>query len=190
MLGVGILAGNFTSAMSTTRRLLSRLMIVCAVLSAGIALPGCGSDEKPAETKTVADYFPIRIGDREVRLQVAVLQAEQQRGLMERPSLGVEDGMIFVYQAPQQMSFWMRNTLIPLDIGFFDPKGELREVRQMFPHDERSVPSHSMEIQFAIEMNQNWYRDHGVKPGAKLDLAALKAALKARGFVPRRLGIE
>ena len=84
----------------------------------------------------------------------------------------------------------MHNTLIPLDIGFFDAKGELREVRQMFPRDERTVRSHSGEIQFAVEMNQNWYRDHGVKPGAKLDLAALRAALKARGFEPRRFGIE
>ena len=109
---------------------------------------------------------------------------------MDRPSLGADDGMIFVYAEPRQMSFWMHNTLIPLDIGFFDAKGELREVRQMYPHDERSVPSHSAEIQFAVEMNRNWFRDRGVKPGSKLDMAALKAALKSRGFEPRKLGIE
>ncbi len=60
----------------------------------------------------------------------------------------------------------------------------------MIPHDERSVRSRAADLQFAIEMNQNWYRDRGVKPGAKLDLAALKAALEARGFEPRRFGLQ
>ncbi len=171
------------------RRLLSRLLIVSAAFAAVVVLPGCGGEEKPAETKTVADYFPIKIGDRTVRLQLAVLPTEQQRGLMERASLGAEDGMLFIYKQPQQMSFWMRNTLIPLDIGFFDAKGELMEVRQMIPHDERPVKSRGLDLQFAIEMNQHWYRDRGVKPGAKLDIAALKEALKARGFEARRLGL-
>ena len=185
-----MLPGNFASCMSNCRRLLNRVLIVCAAFAAVGALSGCGREEKPAEVKTVADYFPIRVGARETRLQLAVQQTEQNRGLMDRRSLGSDEGMIFVYAQPKQMSFWMHNTLIPLDIGFFDAKGVLREVRQMFPHDERSVPSHSAEIQFAVEMNQNWFRDRGVKPGDKLDLAALKAALEARGFSARKFGIE
>jgi len=59
----------------------------------------------------------------------------------------------------------------------------------MYPFDETSVPSRSTEIQFALEMNQGWYRDNQVKPGAKLDLVALTAALKERGFDPRRFGL-
>ena len=185
-----MLPGNLASRMSNIRRLLPCLLIVSAACAAAAAMSGCAREAKPAEVKTVAEYFAMTIGDRPARLQVAVLQAEQQRGLMDRASLGNDDGMLFVYAQPRQMSFWMHNTLIPLDIGFFDAKGELREVRQMYPHDERSVPSHSAEIQFALEMNQNWFRDRVVKPGAKLDMAALKAALKARGFEPRKFGIE
>ncbi len=185
-----MLPGNLASRMSNIRRLLSRLLIVSAALAAAVALPGCGGEPAAVEEKTVADYFALKIGERPVRLQIAVRQGEQQRGLMERTTLGADEGMVFVYARPQQMSFWMRNTLLPLDIGFFDATGELREVRPMFPRDERTVRSHSAEIQFAVEMNQHWYRDRGVKPGAKLDLAALKAALKARGFEPRRFGLE
>ena len=176
--------------MSIFRRVLVPLSFGLAVFAGVATLPGCGGEPTVAEEKTVADYFALKIGERPVRLQLAVRQGEQQRGLMERTTLGAEEGMLFVYARPQQMSFWMRNTLLPLDIGFFDATGELREVRQMFPRDERTVRSHSAEIQFAVEMNQNWYRDNGVKPGAKLDLAALKAALKARGFEPRRFGLE
>jgi uncharacterized membrane protein (UPF0127 family) len=185
-----MLRGNLASRMTNSRRILSRLLIACAALTAAAALPGCGREAKPAEAKTIADYFAVRIGDRPTRLQVAVLEPEMQRGLMDRPSLGRDEGMAFVYTQPRQVSFWMHNTLIPLDIGFFDAKGELREVRQMYPHDERSVPSHSAEIQLAVEMNLNWFRDNGVKPGMKLDTAALKAALEARGFVVRKFGLE
>ncbi len=107
--------------MSNRRRFLARLLIVAAALGAVLVLSGCGGRAPAAaEKKTVADYFPIRIGDRAARLQVAVLDPEQQRGLMERTALGADDGMIFVYAQPRQMSFWMRNTLIPLDMGFFD----------------------------------------------------------------------
>ncbi len=176
--------------MSPLRRLLTVSLLVSAGLLGTAVLSGCGGEAKPAEVKTAVDHFPIAIGDRTARLQLAVLPPEMQRGLMERTALGKDDGMLFLYPQPQQMSFWMRNTFLPLDIGFFDAKGELREVRQMIPHDERSVKSRSGELQIAVEMNQNWYRDNGVKPGAKLDLAALKAALQARGFEPRRFGLE
>lgn len=175
--------------MPKLRRFLACSFLVLVASAATVVLSGC-ADEKPAVEKTVADYFPVKIGDRAARLQFAVLPNEQQRGLMERTSLGANDGMIFIYREPQQMSFWMRNTFVPLDIGFFDAKGELREVRQLFPRDERSVKSHGTDLQFAIEMNQNWYRDNGVKAGARLDMTAVKAALKERGFEPRRFGIE
>lgn len=185
-----MLRGNFASAMFPRARLSPRLVLCCAALLAAVVLPGCGADERPAATRTAADYFPVKLGDRTVRLQIAVLPAEQQRGLMERTALGADDGMLFVYGQPQQMSFWMRNTVLPLDIGFFDAKGELREVRPLYPRDERAVRSRSADLQFAIEMNQGWYAERGVRPGAKLDVAAIAAALRERGFEPRRFGLE
>lgn len=186
-----MLAGNLASVMSNCLRLLPRALLIVAAFAAVLVLPGCGEGGARAkELKTVGEYFPMKLGDRPVRLQVAVKPTEMQTGLMDRPALGTDDGMIFLYPRPQEMSFWMRNTLIPLDIGYFDGKGVLKEVWQLYPRDERSVKSRSQELQFAVEMNQGWYREHGVKPGAKLDLEALKQALVARGFDPKRFGIE
>ncbi|MBI4624333.1 MAG: DUF192 domain-containing protein [Verrucomicrobia bacterium] len=136
------------------------------------------------------DYFPIKIGDKVVRLQLAVRPEEMERGLMDRRDLGRDDGMIFIYEKSQRMQFWMRNTPTPLDIGFFDQGGKLEEIYPLYPFDERTVSSRSEELRFAVEMNQGWYRDNGVKPGAQLDLKALAAALKARGFEPKRYGLE
>ena len=88
------------------------------------------------------------------------------------------------------MSFWMRNTPLPLDIGFFSPDGELKEIYTMLPHDETPIRSRSEALTFALEMNLGWFNENGVKPGARLDLAAVREALKARGveleaFAPR-----
>lgn len=169
------------------------VVLTVAVHGAGCARePGDASAPKTpavAAAKSVADYFPIKVGQVVVRMQLAVRPAEMQRGLMERRNLGADDGMIFVYERPQQMSFWMHNTPTPLDIGFFTRDGTLQEVYPLHPFDETSVASRSSELQFALEVNQGWFREKGVKPGAKLDLKALAAALKERGFEPRKFGL-
>ena len=57
------------------------------------------------------------------------------------------------------------------------------------PFDETSVKSRSKQLKFALEMNQGWFAAHGVRSGAKLDLAAVAAALKARGAEARDYGL-
>lgn len=160
-------------------------------LSLALVLAGCGQAQPAADPapKTVADYFPIKIGEQTVQLQFAVTGAEMQRGLMERRNLKPEQGMIFVYPRAQALSFWMRNTPTPLDIGFFTADGELREIYPLHPFDETTVASRRKDLQFAVEMNQGWFKANGVKPGDKLDLAAVAAAVKARGFPPRAFGL-
>jgi uncharacterized membrane protein (UPF0127 family) len=159
-----------------------------------IALPLAGCAKKqdagaPAVYKSVSDFFPIKVGDRTVQMQLAVYPLEMQHGLMGRRDLGPDQGMIFIYQKPERMNFYMRNTPTPLDIGYFAADGRLREVYPMYPFDERTVSSRSEAIQFSLEMNQGWFQANAVKSGAQLDLAALAAALKARGLEPAAFGL-
>jgi len=167
------------------------MIVGLGVAVAALAWSGCGPEKTITPTpvvtatpKTVSDFFSIKVGDKTVRMQLAVRMPEMQRGLMERRDLGRDEGMIFIYEKPQQMSFWMHNTPTPLDIGFFNPNGDLLEVYGMQPFDETTVPSRSSNVQLALEMNIGWYAQNGVRPGAKIDLKALGDALKQRGFEP------
>jgi len=167
------------------RRFLSILPIAVFAL-----LTACGNhDTKPVAPKSVDDRFTITVGAQSVRMQVAIPPNETQQGLMYRKSMAPDEGMVFLFEHPQQMGFWMRNTEIPLDIGYFDGDGKLKEIYPMYPHDERPVQSLGVR-QFALEMNQGWFRDHGVKVGDTLDLKALAEAVRARGQKPESFGLK
>lgn len=178
---------------ANTLSAIARIIIAACAL---LPVAGCGDSgpkEAPAPLKSAADYFAIKVGVHPVRMQLAVEQPgnmrELNRGLMGRRDLAEDQGMIFVYRRADRMSFYMRNTPTPLDIGFFTKDGVLREVRQMFPFDETSVSSARKDIHYALEVNQGWFARHDVKPGATLDLPELAAALKARGFKPDDYGL-
>jgi uncharacterized protein len=159
----------------------------------GLALAGCGSgksSQAAAPTKSVWDPFTIDVGGRPARLQVAVTRPEQERGLMQRSDLGKDDGMIFVNTAPRPLSIWMHNTPEALDLGYIGPDGVIAEVYPLYPYDERPVPSHGDRMQFALEMPQGWFAANSIRPGARVDIKAVAAALRARGFDPAKFGLE
>jgi uncharacterized protein len=164
-----------------------------AALLLSLLAAGCGSGKPPeapaADPKTVSDHFTVNVGGHPASLQVAVLDAEQQRGLMQRPDLGRDEGMIFVNPAPRRENFWMKNTPEALDIAFAGKDGVIQEIYPLYPFDLAPVPSRSDQIEFGIEMRQGWYAANGVRPGAAIDMAAVAAALKARGFDPGKFGI-
>jgi uncharacterized protein len=180
-------------------------IIRIGAMSALLAMAGCAKggeggapreDAKVAKVATGAEakgaeaYFPLSVGDKALRVQIVVTQDEQQRGLMGRRDLGPDDGMVFVYPMPQQMSFWMRNTPTPLDIGFFTSEGVLGEVHAMYPFDETPVRSAGADYTLALEVNQGWFAKHELKPGVKVNFSQLAEALRARGFRPERYGVR
>jgi uncharacterized membrane protein (UPF0127 family) len=161
-----------------------------AILFLGaLILGGCAQREKHA-CATVRDYEPLAIGNVPIRVQVAITEPEQEKGLMYRTSLADGDGMIFVYKTPMKMDYWMNHVPIKLSIGFILPDGTLDEVRPMLPNDTRNIESANSNIQDVLEMNERWYERHGVKPGAKLDMAQLAKALKARGEETAAYGLK
>lgn len=163
---------------------LRRLLPIALLLGGAACRPG-GATPLPPD-----HWFDLRVNTTAIRAQLAITPEETRRGLMHRTELGKDEGMLFIYSQPSRLSFWMLNTPIPLDIGFFDENGVLLEVRQMFPFDETSTRSHSDRVQFALEMNQGWFRANGKRPGATLDLDHVREAIRARGFDPAAFGME
>jgi uncharacterized membrane protein (UPF0127 family) len=92
------------------------------------------------------------------------------RGLMGVEDLGELDGMLFAWPEAVQARFTMRNTLIPLDIGFFNPEGELIEVLQMVPCDDSECPGYGIDSPFrwALEAPAGALLD--LTPGARLEM--------------------
>lgn len=176
-------------------RVLRPLFLLCLGVLA-FACSACGRADRtaagtqgaPAATAGFEHRFTIAVDGHPVRLRLAVHEHERARGLMHVASMPEDEGMLFVFPAPQRMSFYMRNTRIPLDIGYYTADGVLREVYPMYPYVEDAVLSAGDRMQLALEMNQGWYARHGVRPGSSIDLAAVRAALRERGVGDGMLG--
>lgn len=109
----------------------------------------------------------LEVGGHEVTVEVAERDAERQQGLMGRDSLPEDHGMLFVYSRPQTLSFWMRNTEIPLDIAYISQDGAIVDIQQMDPHTQEQHPSREPAM-YALEMNQGWFEEHGVTVGDRV----------------------
>lgn len=153
-------------------------------------LVACTEEGAHSEASPLSTRFPLQINEVDLSAQIAIAPVEQERGLMFRESMPANEGMLFPYTQPRRMSFWMRNTPLPLDIAFFDRDGVLREVYPLRPYDETRLSSRSDQLQYALEMNRGWFRENGILPGAQLDLALLAEGLRARGEEPVEYGIE
>lgn len=113
----------------------------------------------------------MTLGARRFTLEVAETDEQRRIGLMNRPSLPRDRGMLFVFDREEVQSFWMKNTHIPLDIIFVDAGGRVVDIQPMRPRDLATVWS-SAPAQYAIEVNRGAAAEAGVKVGDVLDIPA------------------
>jgi uncharacterized membrane protein (UPF0127 family) len=99
-----------------------------------------------------------------ITVEMARTNAERARGLMGRKSLEDGKGMLFIFERDEILSFWMKDTLIPLSIAFIDRDGRILEIRDMRPRDETSVRS-SRSARYALEAPRGWFDRAGIAPG-------------------------
>ena len=87
---------------------------------------------------------------------------------MHRETMATSAGMLFVYEKPQYVSFWMRNTLIPLDMLFMDATGTVQTIHEnAVPLDETAIPG-GEDIQYVLEINGGLTRKLGITVGSEL----------------------
>ncbi|WP_424932499.1 DUF192 domain-containing protein [Amaricoccus macauensis] len=107
------------------------------------------------------------------RVEVADDAAERSQGLMHVEEMPRMAGMLFVYPEAQPVSFWMRNTLISLDMLFFDETGTLAHIHEnAVPLDETPIPGGS-DIRYVLEINGGLAETFGIEEGAELRSPAI-----------------
>jgi len=127
------------------------------ILAALLALP----------LAAVAADLPTRtlsVRDQKLVVEVAATPESRETGLMNRFSLKRDHGMLFVFEAPQPLAFYMRNTYIPLSIAFVDARGRIINIEDMRPRDESTHWSRG-PARYAIEMQQGWFAQKGIGAG-------------------------
>ncbi len=111
--------------------------------------------------------MPVSIGIHAVRAEVAHTFETRARGLMQRPALGPNEGMLFVFPDAAAQCMWMKNTLIPLSVAFIDESGAIINVEEMQPHSERTHCA-KKPAKFALEMSRGWFAEKNIRPGARI----------------------
>lgn len=109
-----------------------------------------------------SNLVDITIGDKKYKVEIADTSEKQEKGLMGRESLPEDQGMLFIYDEPQDLSYWMKNTLISLDIIFIDDDMEVVSVKQGQPMSEEPITED--DIQYVLEVNSN----SGIEEGDQL----------------------
>ena len=111
-------------------------------------------------------------GEAHFTVQVADDAAERAQGLMNVPEMGTLQGMLFLYEEPRTVSFWMHNTLIPLDMLFAGPDGTITAIHEnAVPLDRTSILAEG--VQFTLEVNGGLTRRLGIAPGDVLQHPAI-----------------
>ena len=107
-------------------------------------------------------------GEHRFTVQIAASFDEQEKGLMFRRSLPANDGMVFPYDPPQEVSFWMKNTLIPLDMIFIRPDGRIARITTARALDLTPVPS-GEPISAVLEIRGGRAAELGIRTGDAVD---------------------
>jgi uncharacterized protein len=137
-----------------------RVILSLAITS--VIVLGCRP--RPAGSTFPTSGLELKLKNHAVRVEIAEDEPARQAGLQGRESLAQDHGMLFVYPQPRRLSFWMKNTSIPLSIAFIDDSGKVLQIEDMEPQVESSTVSIS-KVRYALEVNQGWFQKNGIGVG-------------------------
>ena len=166
--------------------ILTKVKHLIVLLALGLFI-GCGSDSEPEKSKDSAvktvrpagpqfkkegELYLIKpAGDtiRKVDIEIADIESERTIGLMHRRSMPDTQGMLFIFEREEPRSFWMRNTLIGLDILYIKEDGTIESIaKYCVPKLEKSVPSKGPAL-YVLELIEGFCDIHGVEEGDRID---------------------
>ena len=110
------------------------------------------------------EKITLTVGGEAFKVEVARTEAERQKGLMGRGSLGAREGMLFIFERDEHLDFWMKDTRIPLSIAFLSAEGRILEVVDMQPLSRKAIRSR-FSCRYALELNQGMFSEIGAGEG-------------------------
>jgi hypothetical protein len=136
------------------------LAVVVAAMAFGNPSTGSAATGLPTVALTVNGH--------RITAEVAATSEQRATGLMNRFSLQPDHGMLFVFERPEPLGFWMKNTFIPLSIAFLDAEGRILNIDDMAPQTETTHRSRGPGL-YALEMRKGWFLERGIKAGDRVD---------------------
>jgi uncharacterized membrane protein (UPF0127 family) len=135
-----------------------------------LLLMACSPSSAQTSTPSTAPAT-VTIKNKPFQLELALTEDQHQRGLMYRASMPADHGMLFVFDKPDTYSFWMHNTLIPLDIIFLDPSGKVVDIHTRQSKDDTGIPPRDPAL-YVIELNAGTAKSLGLTVGDTIELPA------------------
>lgn len=136
-----------------------------------VLVVGCDQSPRP---QTLAKC-ELMVGAVKTRVEVARTGVERRTGMMHRRRIGPDEGMLFVFPGEEVLTFYMKNTHVPLSIAFIRSDGTIDRIAGMAPQSLAACASRR-PCRYALEMPQGWFSKHGVWEG---DRVAIPSGLKA-----------
>ena len=132
-----------------------------------VLMTSVATSAKAQEPQTNLQRTAIQAGMFQIDAQIANTPQQRQVGLMFRKDMPTHEGMLFIFEEPQKLCFWMKNTLLPLTAAFVDDDGAIVNLVDMQP---QSTDSHCSEkpVRYVLEMNQGWFAKKKIGKGYKL----------------------
>ena len=142
------------------------LLATLAVVLPAVALASTGFGRGTATITAATGAAPRVV----LKVELARTNAERQQGLMNRRSLAAKSGMVFLYPRDHRGGYWMKNTLIPLDIAFYDARGKILRILTMQPCRRDPCRSYDPRVAYrgALEVYAGSFRRWGVKAGDRV----------------------
>ena len=161
-----------------------RIISILPIVFLCTFLYSCKEQEIVIQQETEQAKYAIQIGEQTLQLELAITPVTRKTGLMHRDNLPAGEGMLFVFENPQPQRFWMKNTRIPLDVGYFSADGRLKELHRGRPYDLSGMPSTAKDIQFVVELYEGEFKRLGIGLGNFLNLDSVKQAIAKSGAQP------
>lgn len=118
----------------------------------------------------------LQVGNQIVTAELCRRPLEIMTGMMFRTNMLEDEGMLFALRYPQQASFYMKNTRVPLTVAYIDVDGKILELHDLQPLNETAIYSRTARVLYVLEMKQGWFERKGVLPG--VTIATEKGPLK------------